>query len=444
MILMRNVAYMVKKNIAENKQKNPWTPQDEGDHYPVMKEWWCIETLFKTLEDNRKWNIKAAIAYELETPSCWFTYYLFDITSNKCLAHTAINDDINKLSHKKTTVDLKYEKSSIVGLYPNYHIHLEDDTQEFTADMKYKAKILPHWTAQDSTNGYLPFGFDYFRYGWLINSDLSGVLKINDELHKIKGKGYLEKAWGNWSYTNPFQKLSGFKKTVSTYGHLFNWWFLNRKIKIPNRIAFTTENNPFGYDWFWGVFDNDWSVAYGNSLFWLSDGPAFGVLTLFTEGNNYIDFSDINFHYNKVKYIKEYDLVYPCDLTINARSNDKKIKLHVWSVCDGYEYIEKFKGDNFYRAFILPELPARMKCIFEDNEKKLELEGDAKIAPQRQPSKLGHNSLEIEFIKPPKGVGISFELDAHYIKKKIFTQIKLAPRPRIKMNLKEISNTTKS
>jgi hypothetical protein len=85
-----------------------------------------------------------------------------------------------------------------------------------------------------------------------------------------------------------------------------------------------------------------------------------------------------------------------------------------------------------------------MKCIFEDNEKKLELEGDCKIAPQRQPSKLGHNSLEIEFIKPPKGVGISFELDSHYLKKKIFTKIKLAPRPKIKMNLKEISNHTES
>jgi len=63
---------MTQKNNAEN----PWTPQDEGDHYPVMKEWWCIETLFKTLDDNRKWNIKAAIAYELETPSCWFTSFI--------------------------------------------------------------------------------------------------------------------------------------------------------------------------------------------------------------------------------------------------------------------------------------------------------------------------------------------------------------------------------
>ena len=49
-------------------EKNPWTPQDEGDHFPVMKEWWCFETLFKTIKDNRKWNLKLSMAYQQETP----------------------------------------------------------------------------------------------------------------------------------------------------------------------------------------------------------------------------------------------------------------------------------------------------------------------------------------------------------------------------------------
>lgn len=427
-----------KDNIQEDKRKNPWTPEDEGDHYPSMKEWWCIETLFKTLEDNRKWNLKASIAYELETPSCFFIYHLFDITTKKLVARKAINDDIKKFSHTKNKVDLKYEKNSIKGLYPNYKIHIEDDEKNFTSDMSYKAKIFPHWSAQDSTNGYLPIGLDYYRYGWLLNCDLSGTIKIKEESHRIEGKGYLEHAWGNWSYKNPFQKLSGLRKTVSTYANLIERWLSHNNPKIPDRIAFTTENNPFGYDWFWGIFDNNWSVFYGNSLFWLSKGPALGVLTLFTEGNNYLDFSDVQFRYNKVLYVKEYDIYYPSDLTITAKIDDKKFKLRVWPVCEGYEYIDEFKGDGFYRAFIMSEMPGRIEGIYTDDERTVKLEGDCKIVQQRQPSILGHNSLTIDFLKPPRGIGITFDLESHYLKKKMFTKLQLAPRPKFSFNFRKI------
>ena len=67
---------MTNKKNKKHRQTNPWTPKDEGDHYRSMKEWWAIETLFKTLKDNRKWNLKACLAYELETPSCFYVYHL--------------------------------------------------------------------------------------------------------------------------------------------------------------------------------------------------------------------------------------------------------------------------------------------------------------------------------------------------------------------------------
>src|SRR4030042_3784451 len=180
----------------DNLSKNPWTAEDEGDHYPSRKEWWAFETLFKTQDDKKKWSFKGSMAYEQETPSCFIVNLLFDIDSNRCIIRKTINDDINKFIHKKNIVDLKYEDFTIKGIYPNYHLRLGTENSDFIADMNIKAKILPHWSAQDSTNGYLPFGLDYYRYGWVINCDLSGLIKINDELHKIKGKGYLEKAWG--------------------------------------------------------------------------------------------------------------------------------------------------------------------------------------------------------------------------------------------------------
>jgi hypothetical protein len=418
--------------IKNNSAKNPWTPEDEGDHYPSMKEWWAFETLFKTLDDNKKWGLKGSMAYERETPSCFIINYLFDVNSNKCIIHRTINDDENKFKHKKNIVDLKYEDFTIKGNYPNYSFHLDIKESDFIADLKLKAKILPHWSAQDSTNGYIPFGLDHYRYGWLLNCDVTGLIQLNDKIQDVRGKGYIEHAWGNWSYSNPFKKFSGIKKTVSTYKNLFNWWIKNNRPKIPNRIGFSTDNNPFGYDWFWGVFENDWSIFYGNSLFWISEGPAIGVLTLFKDGNNYLDFSNIRFKYNKIIYIKEYDLYYPADLSVTAKLDDKKVEIKAWAVCDPYEYIDKFKGDGFYRAFIMPEMSGYMKGEYRDNNKIVELEGDCKIVPQRQPSKLGHNSLKIEFIKPPKGVGISFDLDSHYLNKKIYTKFQLAPRFKIK------------
>ena len=140
------------------------------------------------------------------------------------------NDDIKKFTHKKNKIDLKYKKNTIKGLYPLYHIHLQDDKQNFKADMKYDAKIMPHWSTQESTNGYLPIGFNHYRYGWLLNCDLTGKLKVDDVTFIITGKGYLERVWGNWSYTHPFQILSGLRKTISTYGNLMNWWFSQHKL----------------------------------------------------------------------------------------------------------------------------------------------------------------------------------------------------------------------
>ena len=427
--------------IEKVKLKNPWTPQDEGDHYPSMKEWWCIETLFKTLEDNRRWNLKTSMAYEMETPSCFIVYILFDMTNKKCVAHRYLNDDVKKLSFKKNKVDVSYKGFSYKGLYPDYHIHLEDSKQGFTADMDYKAQSLPHWSAQDTTNGYLPIGLDYYRYGWLLNCNLSGKLRLSNKLYTIEGKGYLEHAYGNWSYENPFQKLSGIKKTISTYARLSTRWLSQRRPRFPKGIGFATENNLMGYDWFWGVLDNDWSVFYGNTMFWLTEGPSVGILSVTPDGKEFWDFYNVHFHYNKLIYIKEYDMYYPCDMEVSGQLDDKKIHLRAWMTTRGYEYIDPFKKGNFYKAFVMCEMPSRMMGVYTDNERTVKLQGDCKIVQQRQPSILGHNSLKFDFLLPPKGVGMSVDLHSSYLGKKMFTKFQLMPYPKIKCGFRKINSS---
>jgi len=426
---------MAKKN---NDIKNPWSPQDEGDHYPIMREWWTIETLFKTLEDNRKWNLMIIMSYNMEKPSCFFQYVLFDITSKKCIIRKDIDDKIEKLTHKKNKIDLQYGKTSIKGLFPSYDIHIEDKDQDFTADMKYKADSLPHWIAQGITNGKIPFGLNYYKYGYIPNCDLNGIINLKDKSYTIKGKGYLEHVWGEWSYQKSFQKVSQLNKTITTYINLAKWWISQHKPCIPKRLAFTTENNIFGYDWCWGIFDNNWSLFYGNIMFWLSEGPVFGVLSITPDGKNYWDFCNIKFHYNKLAYIKDYDIYFPSDFELTGKLDDKKIHVRFWLTTKNYDYIDPFENNGFYKAFILSEMPGQMEGDYTDNEKIVKLKGDCKMMPLRQPSALGHNSLQLEFIKPPKGVGIDIDFNSHFLKKKINAKIQFAPRPHLGFHMKKL------
>jgi len=423
--------------MAKKPLNNPWTPHDEGDHYPVMKEWWTTEILFKT-KDKREWNLMASFAYKMEDKSCFFQYVLFDITSKKYVAHKDIDDKIEKLSHKKNKVDLRYENSTLQGLYPNYKIHIEDKEQNVTIDAMYKARALPHWIAQDINNGYLPIGLNYYRYGFCPDCDVTGTLKFKGKSYKIEGKGYLEHAYGNWSYRAPLQRLSGLRKTISTYINLGKWWLSQNKPHIPKTVGFTTENNVFGYDWIWGIFDNGWCLFYGNSMFWINNGPSLGSLCLTQDGETYLEFGNVQFHYNKSLYIKKYDIYYPSEMELRGTLGDKKIHLRFWSNADSYEYISPFDNDRFHKAWILCEMPGRMEGVYMDGNKTIKLKGDCKIVPLRQPSYLGHNSLTFNFLKPPKGVGINIDLDSHYLKKQIAAKLHLVPRPRFSFSMKKL------
>lgn len=417
---------------------NPWTPEEEGDHDPVMREWWTCEILFQTKQDKRRWNLMTSFAYEQETPSCFFQYVLFDISSKKWVAHKDLNDVISKLSHAKNRVNLRYETSRLEGLYPRYHLHVEDPTYELVVDAEYMARSLPHWIAQETTQGNLPIGLNFYRYGFLPNSEITGTLHLRNETYDIQGKGYLEHAFGNWSYQNPLQTLSGLHRTISTYGHLTKWWMSHHQFRIPKRIGLTSENNIFGYDWVWGVCDNDWSLFYGNSLFWISEGPSIGALYMTPDGKEYWEFCDVWFKYNKVLYVKEYDIYYPSDLELTGRLGEKTVHLRFWSTTESYKYIDPYKKGRFYKAYILSELPGRMEGTFTEKDKIIQLQGDCKIVPLRQAPLLGHNAVTIKFLRPPKGVGLSVEFDSHALQKRLLAQVQLAPRPKVCCHLNRI------
>jgi hypothetical protein len=422
--------------MAYKKLKNPWKPEDEGDHYPVMKEWWTIESIFYTKKSNQKWNLICSFSYKLEDRSCFFQYILFNISSGKCIAHKDVSDTIDKISFKKNRIELTYKNCSISGSYPQYIIHIEDEREDLSVDMRFSARSLPHWIAQEKTNGYLPIGLNYYRYGFLPNCTLSGSFKLKNSINDIQGTGYIEHAWGNWSYQHPFRKVYNLRKTLSIYIKLGKWWLSEHSIRIPHRIGFATENNTFGYDWIWGIADNGWSLFFGNSMFWIKEGPSFGALYVTPNGKTYWEFCNVTFRYNKVIYLKKYDIEYPSEVELWGKLGEKTIHIRFWKTTESYEYIDPFKKNKFYKAWILCEMPGQMEGSYSDGYRTINFSGDCKIVPLRLPSILGHNALTLSLFLPPKGFGFDLNLDSHRLKKIINANVQLLPKLNVYWKIK--------
>jgi hypothetical protein len=424
------------------KIKNPWTPEDEQEHFPCTLEWWAVESFFKSIEDKKKWSLKAVFTHWLERKKdigSIFNLTLFDEQSGKHLVYYLRNDN-KKLDTIKDSYEVRYEDCFIKGSYPNYKMFFNDKKNNIKLNINYKAESLPHWNAQEITNGWLPMGLGFYRYGFIPKNQISGTMEILDKKFNIEGKGYYEHVWGDFWYDHPLSNILGVKKTISVYLKLIKWWLHNHKIKIPSSIKFGTDNNPFGYDWAWALFDNGWTIFYGNALFWLMNGPSIGNLIFSKDGKNFIEFGNITFHYNKLQHSEKYDFTYPTEFELRAKHGKEILFLKFKMTSKTREYVSKFPSGKYWLALVICEAPGTIEGFYSDGKNKVNLSGIAKIEPQRQVSVIGHNTLKINFLKPPKGFGISFDFESHYLKKKMFVNLRLAPKPRIKFDVKRIDS----
>ena len=425
-----------------NNTNNIWTPKDEREHPRSVLEWWCIEAFFKSIEDKKRWSLKGALNewfMEKKETGSTFSLTLFDLDKNKHFIGYSRNES-TKLKSAKDSFYVRYNDSFMKGLYPNYKMYFNDKKNNIKFNINYHAEAKPRWIAQDITDGQLPLGLGFYRYGFIPKGNVSGTMQINDKTYHLEGKGYFEHAWGDFWYDDPFKNFSGLKKTISTYFKLFGWWLHNHKISIPKSITLSTENNPFGYDWVWALLDNGWTIFYGNIMFWMMNGPVAGTLIFSKDGKTYTEFGNVYFHYNKIQYSKKYDFYYPTEIEVAAKHGKEKLHLQFKMTTECREYVSRFRDGKYWVGFVICEAPGEVKGFYYDGEEKKRLKGLCKMEPQRQVSIIGHNSLKINFIKPPNGVGISFELDSNYLKKKMYTKIQLAPSPKIKMNIKKIDN----
>ena len=105
------------------------------------------------------------------------------------------------------------------------------------------------------------------------------------------------------------------------------------------------------------------------------------------------------------------------------------------------EYVSRYSGVKYWLDVVVCEAPGIVQGYYFDGEKKIKLGGFCNIEPQRQITILGHNSLKLDFLLPPEGVVCSLDINSHFLRKKIFSEIQLAPRPKIKLGFSRIDDS---
>jgi len=129
--------------------------------------------------------------------------------------------------------------------------------------------------------------------------------------------------------------------------------------------------------------------------------------------------------------------------THDGTTETKKEKLHLRFKMenDAGKYIRRFVDGGSYVGYSIIEAPDVVEGFYSDGKEKIKLTGICKIEIQGQVSRFGHNMLKLDFLLPPKGVGITIGLDSHFLEKKISAKVQLAPSPKIKFNIKRIDRT---
>jgi hypothetical protein len=425
----------------KSRPENPWPPQDErGDPSRVL-EWWATESFFITQEDQKRWSLKVAFSegfVDLKHRGVVCNMTLFDQEKNKKYVYYLRTPGAH-LQSSKTVFDVHHDDSYMTGSYPTYQMHFHDPTHDIIIDFTAHAEAFPHWVAQDVTEGWLPMGIGFYRYGFIPKTRISGTMKIQGKTFTIQGDGFFEHVYGSFDYEHPFASLSGFFKTILVYKKLIFWWLQNHRLRIPSSITLCTENNPLGYDWVWGLFDTGWSLFYGNAMFWLMDGPAAGILIFTKDGKTYTEFSDISFHYKKMMYAKDHDFYYPSELELNAKKGKETLRLTCSMTSESREYIRSSQVDKFWTGLAICEAPGVIKGFYEDGTQVVPLQGVCKIEPQRELSMLGHNKLKMDFLLPPRGIGLSVDIESHFLKKRFIVRLYFSPHFKIEIRKNRIS-----
>jgi hypothetical protein len=423
---------LLSSSISRN-ERNPWTPEDEGDHYPCGYELWWIYAVLK-LEEGRYWDVAMCFEYWMnktkegyEGGLSFYRIQHFDRLTKKCYDNLHPDNFPGPLRLSKNELNLTYYNNTMRGLYPDYHFHGEDDVNNITFDIECHATSIPHWVLSEGTNGILPWGFSgTFKYGIIPSLDVKGTITINGRLYtNVTGVGYFEHEFGYIDLINGFKppSLQVFVDTLRLYFSSAKWW-LNEitKNKIEPYFFYNVSNdNLFGWDWIWAIFDNGWSMTYFKAtIFGVVEGLTIGLIHFTQDGEKYWEIGSIYTEYRRVLYDEIADIYIPLEMKMVAYEGDMKLHLLFKATTD----MTKGYAEDKLCCYVYA---GEVEGYFYDGENNVTLKGFCSINPARYMTRSRHTSLDINLALPPHGLGISTRIVSHGLEIEIFYKIQLIP-----------------
>jgi len=436
---------------AKQPDQDIFTPADQGDHFPCGTEWWTIQTNLK-LANGGHWEILIEFEYltnatnRSDLTGFFLLMYCFNRDNGEMLDFTigdtkGRSDRVIPFYSKKNVIDLQYKNCTMNGLYPTFSTHVENYDKSFIIDLRLNATSLPHWVAQDATNGYFPWGRGWARYGFIPTLATMGNLTIEGTTSSVSGISYFEHAWGNLTFTTTKTPLKEFVQNLRYTLPFMKWCLSGRSNPILMERSFSTDNF-FGYEWVWATFENGWSLQGGIfHMFESTSGPMYGELSLTPDGETYWDFADISMRYNRWAYVPETDAYLPLDIELTAVKDDIKLHLFINMTSEPYPGCGVYPRSRFTCGQGGLSLVGFAEGYCKNNEQNISLHGEATLASYRQYLSIKYNSLKIQLLRPPQGHGFSVDLVSDRFGFELYFERLVLPPPDYHVYIKPIRVT---
>jgi len=426
---------------TQHLEQTIFTPEDQGDHFPCGCEWWTFE-INLILENGAHWEILITYQYSTnasnrsELTSFCLLLYCFNRDNGKMLDFSMADNKgrSNKtipFFFKKNVIDLQYKNCTMNGLYPNFTTYIQNDEKSFIVNLSLNATSLPHWVAQDASNGYFPWGLGWARYGFIPRLNASGTVHIEGATSNATGVGYFEHAWGNFTYGTSKKTLANLKEFIKSLKKTLpfvKWCFSERSQNTQQPWSHSTDNF-FGYEWIWATFDNGWSLHCGIfHLFEGMDGPVFGELSLTRDGETYWDSADLSIQYDRMQYLPEADARLPLDIEITAMKGSTTLHLILNTTTECYPGCCVYPRSMYSCGQGGLQSAGIMEGYWKDTDQNLSLHGNCSLASVREYLTIKYNSLVIAPLPPPQR-GFSADLISDRFGFELYVERQVLPYP---------------
>ena len=426
------VSSLLESSISKNDE-NPWTPEDEGDHFPCGYELWWVYAVLE-LEEGRYWDVAMCFEYWMNKTNTGYegglSFYRiqhFDRQTKKSYDNLHPDNFPGSFKLNKNCLNLTYDNNTMQGLFPDYYFHCEDDINNIIFDIECHATSLPHWVCTEPTNGVIPWGFSgTFKYGIIPSMDIKGSIVIDEVLYDVTGVGYYEHELGHIDMLNGFKppSIKVFRETLQLYFSAAKWWLSEIRENKNEQQNFynVSSDNLFGWDWIWAIFDNGWSLTYFKfAVFGKVEGRTTGIMHFTKDGKKYYEIGSIYTKNMKVYYDEKADIYIPLKLELITHEGDMKLHLTFHTTTDMTKAYAKEKLCNYVYG-------GEVNGYLDDGKTNVTLNGFCSINPARYMSKSGHRSLEIKLVRPPNGLGLSFRTVSHRLGIESYFKLHLKPK----------------